>query len=783
MNLNGGKEKRKKVEKRYVIPIYLSIFFLTLSLFIYEVLLTRLFSVILSNNMVFLVVSFAILGSGLGGIYGYVQFNKSKYNKSKKGENKRYIKDLVKISWLLPISIIGTIGIMYKSPYLSSSLIYIMIGMIPFIIGGAIISIIFKEYRENSNKLYFMDLIGAALGSLLVLKIMNSFGFMFSVVLTTILSMIGVILILIHYRFKKYVLINSFIVVILTALLIQGNFIRSVENGFTAYYSSPNTVIDYLRNSSSYKSLGISYSKWDAISRTDVLVTSDENEKIIVTDGAASAPILKFDGDLNKIAYLKKEVNYIPFAIGENKDALVIGSGGGKDVLFALLGGGKIIDAVEINGSSIDAVNKFKEFSGNIYGRPEVNVYNQDGRRFIENTKEVYDNIYLSMVMTNAVENNMFSLSENYLYTYEAFEEYFDHLKDQGKLSLMVHEEKEMIRIINTGIKVLLDRGIPQEEVTEYFTVINGVGMEHLASHGNMIMMPLVIFKNNPFTDVEIENVKTMANESKYQVIHYPGREYGPYKDIKENKITYKKMLKKFNVKVSPITDNSPFYYNYNSLVPNEIIILISGLMVIWLIISKVFFRKKEIRVISRHFIIIGLAYMLIEIPIVQKLSLYLENPSIAFSFVLFSILVSSGIGSALSGTKLIKKYMMESSIYLVVTGISVLTTLLTIDKVTLITNDFGLYGKFFVVFLTLLPMGTLMGMPFPTGINKVNKIKHSSNAIPLMWAANGIFSVIGSVLAVSLSMNVGFNTTIIIGGLCYLLLYNINPFKELGLK
>ncbi|SHJ71585.1 hypothetical protein [Tepidibacter formicigenes] len=97
------------------------------------------------------------------------------------------------------------------------------------------------------------------------------------------------------------------------------------------------------------------------------------------------------------------------------------------------------------------------------------------------------------MVMTNAVENTMYSLSENYIYTYEAFNEYFNHLSKNGKLSFMMHSNMDLLKIVNTGIEVLLDKGIKPKEVTDYFVIINGVSIEHKNMHGNKVAMPLVI--------------------------------------------------------------------------------------------------------------------------------------------------------------------------------------------------------------------------------------------------------------------------------------------------
>ncbi|WP_202708573.1 hypothetical protein [Sporosalibacterium faouarense] len=751
--------------------IYFSVFLITLSLFSYEVLLTRLFSVILSFNLVFLVVSFSILGSGLGGILVYRKLNNEHVD----------IRQLtLKYALFLPIAIIGTIMLIYKLPYIRIFFLYPFIGVIPFIFGGGLISIIFREFAEGSYKIYFMDLVGSALGSILIIKIMNIYGFMYSLVIITGISLFAAVLISIYFKSTKMIITKLILILGILGLIYQPTTVLNIEKGFTSYITSPNTLISYLKTTDE-KPLGISYSKWNAVSRTDVIETTNQNEKTVVTDGGGSAPIIKFNGNLKSVEYLKNKTAFLPFSIGENDKSLVIGSGGGKDILLALLGGSKDITAVEINSSTIEAVNLYKEFSGDIYGRPEVKVYNKDGRNFIENTKENYDNIYLAMVMTNAIENTMYSLSETYLFTEEAFKEYFSKLTADGKLSFMPHDGLDMARVVNTGIKVLMESGVDQSEITNYFVIVNGTSKQYQNDHGHSIMMPMVIFKKNPFSDHELSQTLDIVKKQGKQTIHYPGGEYEWFKQLSDNEINYKELLSKYGANVSPISDNKPFFYNYSNLIPGEIVFLGIAMGLIWLTVRRKFFKESHIKNASTHFILIGMAFMLVEIPIVQKTSLYLGNPTLAFSSVLFSILLSSGIGSLISGKEIIKKYLVNSSVYLLVAGLSIVTVLFSLDRVFMLTSDLGLNAKFFILFLNLLPMGIFMGMPFPTGINAINKSINDKVLIPLMWGANGIFSVIGSILAISISIKFGFDTTIFIGAMLYLYLYIKNPLKILA--
>jgi len=170
----------------------------------------------------------------------------------------------------------------------------------------------------------------------------------------------------------------------MSVLFINNSLIEDIENKFYAYYTNPEKLVGSYKETAG--NTEIIFSNWDALSRTDVIKVEGRDELLIATDGGAAAPIIKFNGDLKSVEHLKYDVNYIPFAFGKNDKSLVIGSGGGNDVLYSLLGGNKKIDAVEINPSTIEAVNKFKEFNGDIYNYPGAR--NSNGPKLMEEMKD-----------------------------------------------------------------------------------------------------------------------------------------------------------------------------------------------------------------------------------------------------------------------------------------------------------------------------------------------------------------------------------------------------------
>lgn len=238
-------------------------------------------------------------------------------------------------------------------------------------------------------------------------------------------------------------------------------------------------------------------------------------------------------------------------------------------------------------------------------------------------------------------------------------------------------------------------------------------------------------------------------------------------------------VLNKVQFNAKPIRDNSPFFYNYRKTLPIEIQYVFLGILLVWFIVRKKYVDKKGYKQPAKYFIGLGIAYMLVEIPIIQKMILYFGNPSLAFSVMLFSILVSSGIGSGLSGHKKVRRFTEGSPSYLFITAISIIIVQLNMRKIMVMTNEFDLIQKIIVGSLTVFPMGVLMGIPFPTGIENLKGITKNEDMIPLMWGINGIFSVLGSVLAIMISMKFGFDITIYMGAMVYLLVYVVNPFKK----
>lgn len=775
--------------------VILGLFLVTSSMFVYEVLTTRLFSTVLVYHFVFLVTSLAILGSGIGAILVFFLENKLKIFEDR-------TRAISLFTFVLSLSYLVITLLIYKLPYISPYIIYSIMSCIPFIFVGIVLSLIFKEYKDIGHKLYFADLLGSSIGSLGILVLMDGLGFIGTLIIISIMGILAALIFSISWENNKFEILSVrfrrhhvvtlsmdnkkfkalSIILIATFILISFNrpFIENFEKDFTAYITSPNTVISYW-NDTMDRNVSIEYTRWDSISRTDVIDIGNPNRKTIITDGGASAPMVRYDGNIESVDYLKENIEYIPFSIGNNDNALLIGSGGGEDVLLALLGDSKKIDAIEINPSTIDAVEKYKDFNGGIYDLEEVTLYIEDGRKFINTTEEKYDHIYLGKVFSGVVDNSAAMLSENYIYTEEAYKEYLDHLNDNGKLTFVFNDMRELFKSINTMTKVLVERGVNKEDITKHFIAVNSYSKEISEGLKGKIYMPIVIYKETPFTSEESNVAMELIKNQNREIINLPYHEQRNeiklYEYYGNGQITYDKLVDAFAFNAEATTDNKPFFYDYDKGISKKLLYLFLGVLALGLILIASVYNNKNLRKISIYFSIIGLGFMLVEVPFIQKTILFMGSTTKAFSFILFSLLSGAGIGSYVSSSNIIEKINKKRDYIFLIIGV-VNTILAFVSPV--IFNTFagvGVLQKFFIVFILIFPLGIFLGMPFPRGIKKISQ-QITPNGVPLAWGINGIMSVVSSILSLVISMEFGFNVALLLGTLFYLILFIKNPLK-----
>lgn len=772
-----GKEKQELVltPGRFNL-LLVAVFIVSLSVLMFEITLTRVFSVTLTYHFVFLVVSLAVLGLGLGA--GFIHKVKSKIA----GEEKIF-KVLFVLSLFFSLSLISFLILFLKTSTVETLILFSFTALVPFFFAGMFLSLVFTGFPRQSGKIYFADLAGAAAGALIIIIFLQLWGGINSVLLLAVIASLSTLLLAFVSKQKTLLGLAMIASLFLFSFFYLNLGSKYIDINFSLLPSLGKTLFTSLNDPD--KETRIVYTDWNAFARTDVTEGRDPYVKWIYIDGGAGAAMLEFDGDLNKVSYLRQEIGFFPFFQGRKDKVLIIGPGGGKDVLLALLGGVKEITAVEINPGSIKAVKEFSSFNGGIYDFSNVKVFVGDGRSFVRRSKERYDIIYLSLVFTQKASMVGYSLAENYVFTKEAFDDYLEHLDTDGRVAMLLHDSSDLLKAFITAISVLQDRGISPEQALKHIIIIEeNMGMEM----PGLLHFPLLILKESPFTREEAVDIFRTALIMNKRPLFIPYvYEQEPYSFIGPS-ISLEEFISSSPINLKPVVDDSPFFYNFDKGIPPLMgaLFLISLSLAVIFLIPSYSKRKKEKTKDSQaapgifHFLLyftcLGVGFMLIEVALIQKFILFLGYPTLAFSVTLFSILLGGGLGSLASN--LIRKRTIRKISWIAL-GIAAIA-LAYIFILPFVLDRFlssSILIRSLVAMAIVFPAGFLMGIPFPTGLRVLNDFFPED--IAWMWAINAVMSVVGSILAVILAILFGFTWALLAGALAYVLVFY--KFRSLG--
>ena len=736
---------------------FIGIGVISASLFMYEIVISRVLSTMLPYHYVFLILSTAVLGMAVGSMM--------EFYRQKDREKTSSARDMGSMTLQLAISMIICFSFIYFKSFIRIYLIYVIISGIPYVFAGRLFTRAFSLYSESSNKIYFFDLVGAGVGAIISIVLFQLLGFINSISFVFILSLISVILFSIPFRKKKAIGVSlGFIVLLLSTFFpTVKQFIAKNHRG---YLTSTQTLIGRLREEN--KGANIIYTDWNGFARTDVIQIEDNDiRRIVTTNGASNAAMVRYDGKQD-LAELKREIDYAPYLISKDAEVAIIGAGGGRDVLQALLAKAKKIDAIEINGSTVKAVKAMGDFNGDIYNDPRVNVIVGDGRSVITQNNKKYDIIFLSMVMTGAAQANGYALAENYIYTEEALDQYYKHLKPNGKLVFVGHDEEDMIKLSNTAIQVLQKNSIAMNLVQDYILLGGNTG-NHETIH-----TPIIMVKNAPYSVEEVDELKKFFKDNQYNLFHIPRENNKTYINlISKGLLELEEVLQNSKVNISPATDEKPFFYNYQKGIPYVFILIILSTFTILMLYFRVPVRKQGVEKQSLYFSMLGMAYMMVEVAFIQKMTFYLEHPTAAFVITLSSLLVGSGIGSFLS----FHGYWHKKQRHLAALGAGIALIMTAVVLKTVIYDFYfiEMWQKIITAILLIGVNGFFMGMLFPFGIKRLRQ-QDNLEAIPLVYGMNGVFSVIGSVTGMIIAMQWGITNVILISAGVYLFIFLAMP-------
>jgi predicted membrane-bound spermidine synthase len=787
--------------------LLVTLFTLSVSVLLFELALTRIFSIILWYDYAFMAISIAFFGLGIGSLL--IHILKHKIKKEKLASKILQTTIVFAVSVPIFLLVIGHI----VPPNVYFIYLFYLASSIPFFFAGISMALIYFAMPREVSKLYFIDLVGAAAATLMLDPLMQRLGAE-SVLLSTALLVLGPSLIaalLLSTQSQKKNVSNApvienkiklygIIVLAASTMLLVANS----DSNIIAIKPGENKGLHYqLSKPSEFEHLS---TQWNSFSRIDVTRQIHHNDSdndnsgrsralaAIAIDADADTPVFKWNGSSADLLWMKKYMDYLPFEISNDvNNTLIIGSGGGEDVLIALAGGSKKVTAVEINPLIISTARQFGNSAGNLYERNEVELFIDDGRRFISSSSSKYDMIIIKLVDSWAAQlAGGYALSENYLYTVEAFRQYLHHLDEDNGMLVMVRWNFELPRLmplIAESLRQEKKEGSSEDIRQQILVVEDRPGLYFVSNDQQTIYPVLLIIKNSPFTDSEINLAKEKIANNNAKVIAMPdGYIEPPYDRLLVDKNYYhRKQLQendpKTSLELKPPTDDSPFYFAREQI-PNQMILLLEtvlGASAVLAVLLIYYSRKNGVLLVTSstsswfHMIFvvfIGLGFMFLEITFIQKFLLLLGTPIMALTVILFSILLSSGIGAYLSG-RLFRKNPYKAiviSIPLLVGIVLAYYGLLQdiIDSGIILQLPL----RIALTFGLISPAGLLMGFQFPSIIRMASmhsaRNDHTDGDITLLWGINVIASVIATVLTAISSMMIGFNGNLLIGAGLY---------------
>jgi hypothetical protein len=760
-----------------------------------ELALTRLFSVVLFYHFAFLAISIALLGLGAGGVCAYLAKARLAHLATRallvrlSSVNALLIPVVLEIVLHVPVSLklTGANFLNLSEIYLSSAL--------PFFITGLQFSILFARESGHIPRLYGADLAGGALACLGVVPLLNVIGGPNTILFAAAaVGLAGAI-------WAATALMRKVTTVIVTILLLL----------IAANHSGKLIDIVYAKGVVRDPSW-VEFARWNAISRVEVDRQGDA--KAIVIDADASTYIMNADLKQWHGTEWEKSLMSAPPAIVNvlrpHGDYAIIGPGGGVDVLRAEANGSRSITGIEINPIIANTImrGRYGDYAQHLYERPNVHIYVTDGRSFIRNSQQQFDVVQMTLVDTWAsTAAGAFALSENNLYTLEAFREYFAHLKPDGMIAITrweFQQPHEALRVVSVAMQALHQMGV--SDTKDNFIVVSEGDLDEDG------IPVLVLAKRSPFTIAEQGQVKKHLQTypaldllycalDRDQILGPPGLpEYRPSSDSFADLIQLndpRTFAARYPYDVSPVTDNAPFFFftlklrqflhggtaeqgidwkvNLGVAVLGAVLIIsllaVLAFLVIPLAVRARARQHQPLRLL--YFIAVGLGYIVVEMAFIQRFVLFLGHPTYALTVVVFLLLLSSGTGSLIS-----RKWMAETRhAWLPILLIVAVLLLYVFILPGLLNARVGMpfIMKIIISGLLLVPLGFVMGIPFPTGLRALSNAAASGppdsneSAVEWAWAMNAASSVLGSVLAMVVAIQFGLNVTLACGAAAYL--------------
>jgi SAM-dependent methyltransferase len=759
---------------------YFAIFVLASATLSYQILVTRFFSVMLYYHFAFAAISLAMLGLTRGAI--------EVYNKPERYTPERVGMEFGRhASWFAVTGVGAMIAflcapVVIPEEYLPAALAVATFAFVmPFTESGVCITLLLTRLPYGGGWLYAADLSGAALGCL------------------------GVIFVLLIVDPVSATLWIGAFAAAAGWIVLQGSGdIRGLRLSGTvaltlAAVATVHTGLDVSGRShlgvfwaKGAQQMGTLFERWNTYSRVRVtaygkpapfgwgLAHTPEmkiEQKYLDIDADASTVITRHDGDIGKLSYLKDDVINAAYLMQPPTDVAVVGVGGGRDILSGLFFGAKHIRGIEINPAIFEVLtDKFSDFSGHLDRQPGVSLVNAEARSYINHSSDRYDLVQISLIDTwAATAAGGLTLTENRLYTVEAWDDFYRTLKPGGLLSVSRwyrsdHHRSEFYRLVAIAASALQHRGVPAADLANHVVALNV---------GDIIT---VITRPDAFTSTQWQAARARLTGQGFKILLGPDVSYDTITSTLMSGNADAAFFASLPENITPSTDDNPFFFytarfgnfgavpalalvSNNAAIITTLLIVIAALCACLYYIAIPFVRLAKRMPLSAltppvtYFCAIGMGFMLIEISQMQRLMVFLGHPVYGLGVVLFTILLFSGIGSATVGAQAPRSGTVIARVAALLTTL-VLAGLLTPLFSTWARSE-ATDMRILLSVLLLAPPAFCMGMMFPLGLSIWRR---PSELLPFFWSANGITSMLASVLGMALSIELGIAMTYALG-------------------
>jgi SAM-dependent methyltransferase len=759
---------------------YFAIFILASATLSYQILITRFFSVMLYYHFAFAAISLAMLGLTRGAMEVYN--NPTRYAPERVGaEFARHA------SWFA-LTGVGAMICFLCAPVLvpaESVWIALVVSAIAFVIplteSGVCITLLLTRLPYGGGWLYACDLAGAALGCLGIIFVL--------LVIDPVSATLGI----------------GALAAGAGWMVVRGSGdVRNLRlSGAVALTLGAVAAVHAGLDVSGKSHLGVFWAKgtqqtgtlferWNTYSRVRVTALGESvpfgwgfarepehkiEQNYLDIDADAATVITRHDGDISKFGYLKNDVINSAYLVQKPAEVAVVGVGGGRDILSALYFGAEKIHGIEINPAIFEVLtDKFADFSGHLDRHPGVSLVNAEARSYINHSTDRYDLVQISLIDTwAATAAGGLTLTENRLYTVEAWGDFYRSLKPGGLLSVSRWYDPdshrgEFYRLVAIGADALQKKGVAASTLKDHVIALNV---------GNIVT---VITRPDAFTAAEWHSARARLSAQGFKIM------LGP--DVAFDDVTTTLMSGKADAayfaslpeNIVASTDDNPFFFytarfgqfvsmafsahtNNNAAITMTFALIMVALAACLYYVVGPFVRLARKTPLSTltppvaYFCAIGIGFMLIEISQMQRLMGFLGHPVYGLSVVLFTILLFGGIGSTTVGARFPRPGLITGRIVALLATLA-LAGLLTPDLTTWARSETT--GMRIVLSVLLLaPPAFCMGMMFPLGLNIWRR---HTELHPFFWSANGITSMLASVMGMALSIEFGIAHTYALG-------------------